>query len=158
MKPNSFTNSEQKTSLDPQFYKLLEELLTAIKDALFTELLPRLGFDLKMKVELSSSSPRRLIFNSFQPSLVLQSNCISEILRTKRIRPSRSPSEGSLFFAQERKVRGVFDYLALHCNKKPYHLPISCTNKRFDVSGQLKYFWKVDQKVASTKIGYVMKN
>lgn len=145
----SYSKSKLETALDTELSKLLEDFSTVIRDDLPAGLPSKTDVDHKLKVGPDSKSPHISMFQLSPTELNPQKNYISDLLRTKKNRPSRSPYDAPLFFVKKKgKLRGVIDYRTLNRITKSDHAPLHRNDEVFDQFGQAKYFSKLVLKIA----------
>lgn len=78
---------------------------------------------------------------------------MTELLRTMKIRPSRSPFGASLFLVKKKgNQRAVVHYRVLNRIAKRNNSPIPRAGERFDHLGESKFFSKLDLKTGFHQI------
>lgn len=127
-------------------------------ESVFTEDLPSglppiREVDHNIEIPEGQRIPNRPIFQLSPAELLATREYIIKLLRTGKIRRSKSPYGAPLFFVKEKdKLRGVVDYRALNRITKRNNTPIPRTDEMFDQLGKAKYFSKLDLKTVFHQI------
>ena len=95
----------------------------------------------------------RPLYQLSPSELVAVKEYVTELLRKKKIRRSKSPFGASLFFAKHNgKLRAVVDYRALNRITKRNNTPLPRADEMFDRLGEARVFSKLDLKTGFHQI------
>ena len=127
---------------------LLERYRTVFKDELPPGLPPERDIDREVETKDGETPPRRGLYQLSPLELEATRECITDLLKKRKIRPSRSPYGAPLFFVKHKRgmLRGVVDYRGLNRITKRNSTPIPRTDEMFDRLSNAKFFSKLDIK------------
>lgn len=116
-------------------------------------MLPQRDVDHKIEIDPGATSPHRGIFQLSPAELIATKEYVTELLKKRKLRPSKSPFGAPLFFVKQKgQLRGVIDYRALNCITKHNNAPIPRTDEMFDRLGRARFFSKLDLKTGFHQI------
>lgn len=108
---------------------------------------PKRSVDHVIETEEGAKPPHRPLFQLSPSELLATKEYIIDLLRSGKIRPSKSPYGAPLFFIKlKNKLRGVIDYRALNRITKKNNSPIPRIDEMFDRLGGSVIFSKMDLK------------
>ena len=114
---------------------------------------PKRSVDHEIQVGEDSKPPHRPLFQLSPVELEAAKEYVEKLLKSGRIRPSKSPYGAPLFFVKQNgKLRGVVDYRALNRLTKKNNAPIPRSDEIFDRLGGAKFFSKLDLKTGFHQI------
>lgn len=138
---------------DPDIAKIREEFSSVFRSDLPEGLPPEREIDHKIEVETGSTPPHLGMFQLSPAELIATKEYITDLLKKKKIRPSKSPYGAPLFFVKQKgSLRAVIDYRALNRITKHNNAPIPRTDEMFDRLGQARYYSKLDLKTGFHQI------
>lgn len=150
---NGHAKVSNKDPEDEDLKKLKKEFKSVFTDELPTGLPPKRDVDHKIEVEPGSTPPHRGMYQLSPAELLATKEYITDLLRKKKIRPSKSPYGAPLFFVKQKGgLRGVIDYRALNRITKHNDAPIPRTDEMFDRLGQAVFYSKLDLKTGFHQI------
>ena len=133
---------------------LLKKYEALIRDDLPSGLPPERNVDHEIVIGEGENPPHRPSFQLSVKELEAAKDYVDDLLKKKKIRPSRSPYVFPLFFVKEKsgKLRGVVDYRALNRITKRNNVSLSRSDEMFDRIGEAKLFSKMDLKTGFHQI------
>jgi len=138
---------------DPKLNGILEKYSSVFRSELPDGLPPKRSVDHEIVVEEGNKPPRKPLFQLSPEELKAAKEYVDELLRSRKIRPSKSPYGAPLFFVKEPdKLRGVVDYRALNLITKKNSTPLPRTDEMFDRIGEARIFSKMDLKTGFHQI------
>ena len=134
--------------------RLLEEFESIFKTELPPGLPPKRSVDHEIQLEEDSKPPHLPFFQLSPVESEAAKETVEKLLKSGKIRPSKSPYEASLFFVKQDKgkLRGVVDYGALNLLTKKNNAPTPRSDEMFDRLGGAKIFSKLDLKTGFHQI------
>lgn len=109
--------------------------------------------DHKIEINEGSKPPHSGIFQLSPAELVATKEYVADLLRKKKIRPSKSPYGAPLFFVKQKgQLRGVIDYTALNRITKHNNAPIPRIDEMFGRLGRVRFFSNLDLKTGFHQI------
>ncbi len=104
--------------------------------------------DHEIETEKKAKSPHRPLYQLSPVELQAMRQYVQNLLKSGKIRPSKSPYGAPLFFVKEKnkKLRGVVDYRALNRINKRNNTPLFRSDEMFDMLGNAKVFSIMDLK------------
>ena len=148
------SKGEKFAEKNAKFERLLAEFESVFKTELPPGLPPRGSVDHEIQVEEESKPPHRPLFQLSPVELEAAKEYVEKLLKSGKIRPSKSPYGASLFFVKQDKgkLRGVVDYRALNRLTKKNNAPIPRSDEMLDRLGGAKSFSKLDLKTGFHQI------
>lgn len=138
---------------DPEVQALKGEFSSVFVDNFPAGLPPQRDVEHHIEVDPDSTPPHRGIFELSPAELIATKEYITDLLKKRKIRPSKLPYGAPLFFVNQKgQLRGVIDYRALNRITKHNNAPITRTDKMFDCLGQAQFFSKLDLKTGFHQI------
>ena len=132
--------------------QLLADFESVFKPELPSGLPPKRSVDHEIQVEEDSKPPHRPLSQLSPVELEAAKEYVENLLKSGKIRPSKSPYGASLFFVKQNgTLRGVVDYRVLIRLKKN-NAPIPRSDEMFDRLGGAKIFSKLDLKTGFHQI------
>lgn len=140
-------------------HEVLRNILRKFENVFQEELL--IGFPLRrevdhaIEIEEGVKRPFRPLYQLSPAELVAAKDYVEKLLRSRKIRPSKSPFGAPLLFAKEKggSLRSVVDYKALNKITKLNSAPIPRIDEMFGRLGKARYFSKLDLKSGFHQIG-----
>lgn len=133
--------------------KVLQKYDSVIVDELPDGLPPKRSIDHEIEIQTNSSPPYRPTFQLSSAELLATKQYISKLLKSGKLRPSKSLYGSPLFFVRQKgELRGVIDYRALNQITKKKKAPIPRIDEMMDRLGQAKIFSKIDLKTGLHQI------
>lgn len=139
---------------DPEVRALLHEYEDVFQEELPDGLPPARDVDHAIDTLPGSKPPHRPLYQLSPAELVAAREYVDKLLRSGKIRPSRSPFGSPLFFVKEpgRALRGVVDYRGLNRITKRNNAPLPRCDEMFDRLGKARFFSKLDLKTGFHQI------
>lgn len=142
------------TDEEPDITRLKEEFSSVFGSELTEGLPQEREIEHRIEVEPCSAPPHRGIFELSPAELMATKEYIADLLKKKKLRPSKSPYRAPLFFVKQKGyLRGMIDYRALNRITKLNNAPIPRTDEMFDQFGRARYYSKLDLKSPFHQIG-----
>ena len=114
---------------------------------------PKRAVDHAIETDLSGKPPLRPLYQLSPAELVAVKGYVVDLLRSGRIRRSKSPFGASLFFVKHKgSLRAVVDYRALNRITKRNNTPLPRADEMFDRLGKARVFSKLDLKTGFHQI------
>lgn len=148
------TNREQEfDETDADLENLKREFATVFRNELPEGLPPERDVDHKIEVDPNQEPPHRGIYQLSPAELLATKEYVADLLKRKKIRPSKSPYGAPLFFVKQKgQLRGVIDYRGLNRITKHNNSPIPRTDEMFDRLGRAAFFSRLDLKTGFHQI------
>ncbi len=110
--------------------------------------------DHEIETEKEAKPPHRPLYQLSTVELKAMKEHVQNLLKSGKIRPSKSPYGAPLFFVREKdnKLRVVVDYRALNRITKRNNLPLPRSDEIFDMLENAKVFSKMDLKTGFHQI------
>lgn len=142
------TNREQEVDeTDADLENLKREFATVFRNELPEGLPPERDVDHKIEIDPNEEPPYRGIYQLSPAELLATKEYVADLLKRKKIRPSKSPYGAPLFFVKQKgQLRGVIDYRELNRITKHNNSPIPRTDEMFDRLGRATFFSRLDLK------------
>jgi len=138
---------------DKKLDKLLQEYSSVFRSELPDGLPPKRLVEHEIEVEKGSKPPHRPLYQLSPVELRAVKQYVESLLKSGKIRRSKSPYGAPLFFVKEGdKLRGVVDYRALNRITKRNNAPIPRSDEMFDRIGGAKFFSRLDLKTGFHQI------
>lgn len=133
---------------DPELRSLLTEFQEVFQEDLPHGLPPKREVDHEIEILPNSSPPHRPLYQLSPAELVAAREHVDNLLRSGKIRPSKSPYGSPIFFVKEpgQALRGVVDYRGLNRITKRNNAPLPRCDEMFDRLGKARFFSKLDLK------------
>ena len=148
------SKGEKFAEKNAKLERLLAEFEYVFKTELPPGLPPKRSVDHEIQVEEDSKPPHRPLFRLSPVELEEAKEYVEKLLKSGKIRPSKSPYGASLFFVKQEKgkLRGVVDYRALNRMTKKNNAPIPRSDEIFDRLEGARVFSKLDLKTGLDQI------
>lgn len=139
---------------DPELRALLHEYESVFQEDLPDGLPPKRDVDHAIDILPDCKPPHRPLYQLSPAELVAAREYVDKLLRSGKIRPSRSPYGSPLFFVKEpgRALRGVVDYRGLNRITKRNNAPLPRCDEMYDRLGKARFFSKLDLKTGFHQI------
>lgn len=150
-----YGSEEKKVSecLDTDLQNLLTEYEDVFIEDLPDGLPPERSVDHAIELNQESSPPFRPSYHLSPAELIATKEYITKLLKSGKIRPSKSPFGAPLFFVRQNgQLRGVIDYRALNLLTKKNNAPIPRIDEILDRLGRAAVFSKMDMKTGFHQI------
>lgn len=138
---------------DKALKTLLEKYDQVFTDDLPDGMPPARSVDHEIELQPDASPPYRSSYQLSPAELVATKEYLTKLLKSGKIRPSKSPYGAPLFFVRQKgQLRGVIDYRALNILTKKNNAPIPRIDELLDRLGQASVFSKMDMKTGFHQI------
>lgn len=145
--------NEVTENRDKELQIIIEKYNSVFTEELPDGLPPNRHVDHAIELKDGSNPPYRPSYQLSPAELVATNEYITKLLKSGKIRPSKSPYGAPLFFVKQKgQLRGVIDYRALNLltKKNCAHLPR--IDELLDQFGRCKVFSKMDMKTGFHQI------
>lgn len=143
----------KKPANDKKLEKLLNRYGSVFRSELPDGLPPKRLVEHCIDTVEGSKPPHRPLYQLSPAELRAVKQYVESLLKSGKIRRSRSPYGAPLFFVKENdKLRGVVDYRALNRITKRNNAPIPRSDEMFDRIGGAKVFSRLDLKTGFHQI------
>ncbi len=108
----------------------------------------------EIETEKEAKPPHRTLYQVSPVELKAMNGYVQNLLKSGKIKPSKSPYGAPLFFVKEKgnKLRGVVDYRALNRMNQRNNTPLPRSDEVFDILGNAQLFLKMDLKTGLHQI------
>jgi len=143
----------QKPQDDRRLDGILKKYGSVFRSELPDGLPPKRSIEHSIEIEEGSKPPHRPLYQLSPAELKAVKDYVESMLKSGKIRRSKSPFGAPLFFVKEEdKLRAVIDYRALNRITKKNNAPIPRSDEMFDRIGFAKIFSRLDMKTGFHQI------